>query len=297
MRILVQTTKHIKKAKYAGFCYGVKRAIDLSIKTKLENPDEPVYILGQLIHNNQAINKLKEYGIQTLNDIPENLDGFCIIRTHGITPQQLDILKQKKCTIIDATCPDVKRVQDKAKWLAQQDYQVIIIGRADHPEVLAIKAHADIVAQKETIVVSSIEDVKIYLDIIKKSKDIGIVIQTTQQVEKFKQILPLIAEYSKHLRVFNTICSATTKRQKHAYELANNSDLMIVVGSKTSANTTHLAELTQKITKTIHVETEKDLDNYKDIIEMSFSTGITAGASTPEFIIEEVVKKIGELSP
>lgn len=291
---LNKTEKTIKLAKHAGFCYGVKRAVDLSIQIKKENPDEQVYILGQLIHNNQVIEQLNSLGIKTINEIPERLDGICIIRTHGATPQTISELKQKGCKIIDATCPDVKRVQDKAKDLSTDGSQVVIIGKPDHPEVIAIKAYADLNAKSEAIVVSSAEKVKPYIPLIKKSNKVGIVIQTTQLVENFKEILPLIAEHSKELKLYNTICQATHKRQQAAKELAKEVDLMIVVGSKNSANTTHLAEIISTITDTIHIETYEELNMHTSLIEKAQKIGVTAGASTPNYVIDEVVKKVGD---
>lgn len=291
---LNKTKKTIKLAKHAGFCYGVKRAVDLSIEIKKENPNEQVYILGQLIHNNQVIEQLNSLGIKTITEIPEQLDGVCIIRTHGATPQTILELKQKGCQIIDATCPDVKRVQDKAKDLAEEGYQVIIIGKSDHPEVVSIKAYADLNANSEAIVISSAEEIKKHLQQIKNSNKIGIVIQTTQLVENFKEILPIIAEHSKELKLYNTICHATHKRQQAAKELAKEVDLMIVVGSKNSANTTHLAEIISTFTDTIHIETYEELNIHKSLIEKAQKIGVTAGASTPNYVIDDVVKKVGD---
>ena len=286
--------KLIKLAKYAGFCHGVKRAVDLSIKIKSENPDIPVYILGQLIHNNQVIDHLSKMGIKTINEIPEKLDGICIIRTHGATPQTIKQLEEKGCQIIDATCPDVKRVQDNARTLAESGYKVIIIGKADHPEVIAIKAHADQISKTNAIVISSCEEVESYLDEIKSSKKIGIVIQTTQKAEIFSKIVPAIAENSKELKIYNTICSATYKRQREAKALAKEVELMVVVGNKSSANTTHLSEIIGQDTTTIHIETHKELDLYKDLLSRASKIGITAGASTPDYVINEVIYNIGE---
>lgn len=248
--------------------------------------------MGQLIHNNQVIDYLKNIGIHTINEIPEKLDGICIIRTHGATPQIISELEQKGCKIFDATCPDVKHVQNKAKILAEEGYKVIIIGKADHPEVIAIKAYADSSSDKKAIVISCAEEIDKYLEEIKDASKTGIVIQTTQTSENFKKILPIITEHSKELKVYNTICSATFKRQQEAKALAKEVELMVVVGSKSSANTTHLAEILRQITKTIHIETHEELDSYKDLLNKVNKIGVTAGASTPEFVINEVVKKL-----
>lgn len=290
------TTEHakdIKLAKLAGFCYGVKRAVEESIRIKKENPDEPVYILGQLIHNNQVTEYLESIGIHTLDRIPDNIHGTVIIRTHGATPQTIGALKAKGCKIIDLTCPDVKRVQDNATMLANNGYKVIVIGRADHPEVIAIKAHAD--QFSESTVISSKEECEKNLDKIKKSRKIGVVVQTTQLVENFKEIIPLVAEHSKELKVYNTICNATFKRQKAAKELAQTVELMVVVGSRTSANTTHLAEILKPVKKTIHIENSQELDNYGDLLAKTHKIGVTAGASTPDFVINEVIRQINEI--
>ena len=282
-------------AKFAGFCHGVKRAVDLSIKIKSENPDTPVYILGQLIHNNQVIEHLSKLGVKTINEIPEKLEGICIIRTHGATPQTIKQLETKGCKIVDATCPDVKRAQDNARSLAEDGYRVIIIGKPDHPEVIAIKAHADLISNQSALVISSQDEVENYLGEIRSCKKIGIVIQTTQKAEIFSKIVPSIAENSKELKIYNTICPATYKRQQEAKALAKEVELMVVVGSKSSANTTHLSEIIGQDTKTIHIETHQELDLYKDLLSNISKIGITAGASTPDYVINEVIKNIGEL--
>lgn len=292
--LVLNYKKEIKLAKYAGFCYGVKRAVDLSIKIKEENPKTSVYILGQLIHNNQVIEQLSALGIKTINDIPEELDGTCIIRTHGATPETFEVLKNKCCNVVDATCPDVKRVQDKAMMLVNEGYRVVIIGKADHPEVIGIKAHAELGAKEEPIVVSSAKEAEEYKNEFIKSPKIGIVIQTTQKHENFKTILPVIAQYAKELKIFNTICSATFKRQQEAKSLAKNVELMVVVGSKSSANTSHLAEILSQIVQTIHIETKEDLTEFNEIIKKANKIGVTAGASTPKYVIDEIIQEIGE---
>ena len=206
----------------------------------------------------------------------------------------IQAIESKGCKIVDATCPDVKRVQDKAKDLAKDGYRVIIIGKADHPEVVAIKAHSDLCSNEPAIIISSKQEAEKLLPEIKKAGKIGVVIQTTQLIENFKEILPVIVEYSKELKVYNTICSATFKRQQSAKILAKEVELMVVVGSKSSANTTHLAEIIKPIKKTILIETSAELDNYKSAIDKAQKIGVTAGASTPKYVINEVITRIGE---
>lgn len=253
-----------------------------------------MYILGQLIHNNQLIHKLEKLGIKTLESIPDKLDGICIIRTHGVAPQTLKELEEKGCKIIDATCPDVKHVQDKAMTLAKEGYDVVVIGKADHPEVIAIKAYADLYSSKSAIVISDKDEAAEYVKNAGKPSRLGIVIQTTQKPENYRNILNILAEHAKELKIYNTICPSTNKRQAEAKELAEQVDLMIVVGSRSSANTTHLAEILSEITDTIHIETHEELELHEKRISYANKIGVTAGASTPEFVINKVVKKIGE---
>ncbi len=251
-----------------------------------------MYILGQLIHNDQVIEHLESLGIYTISEIPDTLDGICIVRTHGATPQVIENLEKKNCKVVDLTCPDVKRVQDKAKALAQNGYKVIVIGKSDHPEVVSIKAHAD--QFSESIVLSSKDDVERFISEIKKFNKIGVVVQTTQLSKNFSEIIALLVEYCKEIKIYNTICDATFKRQQAAKELADKVDLMIVVGSKDSANTTHLAEVLKPIKATIHIENKNELKKFRDKFVNVKKIGITAGASTPDFVISEVIKHIGE---
>lgn len=315
LKSAITNKKDIKLAKFAGFCYGVKRAVEEAIRVKKENPDTPVYVLGQLIHNNQVTQQLEDLGIHSIEKLPEKLDGtscnhskggkatfsgssfllrdgVCIIRTHGVSPQTIAEIEEKGCQVVDLTCPDVKRVQDKATSLAQEGYKVIVTGKPDHPEVMAIKAHAD--QYSESFVISSKQEAEEFIPKIREFKKIGVVTQTTQLNENFKEIIAVIAEHSKELKIYNTICDATCKRQKAAKELADNVDLMIVAGSKTSANTTHLAEILKPIKTTIHIETKDDLKAYADIISKTHKIGVTAGASTPDLVINEVIEEIGE---
>ena len=287
--------KIIKKANLAGFCYGVKRAMDLTEKIQKDNPGKNIYILGDLIHNNQVIDNLKNLGIKVIyniEDITEPENSVCIIRTHGATPDEIRRIKDKGCEILDATCVDVKKVQEKAKSLIEEGYKLIIIGKKNHPEVVGIKAHAEENTDENALVISSVDEICENIDEIKTSKRIGIVIQTTQKTENLQSILAEVAKYAKELKVYNTICPTTSNRQKEAKDLAKEVELMIVVGSKTSANTSHLAEILSDITKTVHIETEDELIKYEQDIMDAQSIGVTAGASTPEYIINNVINAI-----
>ena len=281
----------IKLAKFAGFCYGVKRAVETAVKLKEENPDKNIYILGELIHNTDVINELDKMGIKTIYEVPKSGDGICIIRSHGAAPEVLEQIRNAGFELVDLTCPDVKKVQKRAIELAKNDYFVVIVGKPNHPEVIAIKANADLYSNK-VVVATSIEELEPYSAQIKSHRKVGVVVQTTQMVSSLNLVVNYLNTIAKEVLIYNTICQSTAMRQKEAKELAKETDVMIVVGSKKSANTTHLAEILKDYTKTIHIENYTELD--KEILNGVKSIGITAGASTPQKIIDKVIEKISE---
>ena len=283
--------KNIKLAKFAGFCYGVKRAVETVKKLKNDNPDKQIFVLGELIHNAHVIQELENLGIKTLETIPEKGSGICVIRTHGESPETIEKIKSAGFEVIDLTCPDVKKVQQKAIELAKSDYFVIIVGKEEHPEVIAIKANAKLFTDN-VVVAAKPNDLQKYEEKIKAHQKVGVVVQTTQKRETLNEIADYLTSIAKQIHVENTICQSTSMRQKEARELAKDSDLTIVVGSKKSANTTHLAEILKNITNTIHIENDEELDNYKSLIENSNNISITAGASTPQDVIDKVINKL-----
>lgn len=283
--------KEIKLAKYAGFCYGVKRAVETVKKLKAENPDKNVFVLGELIHNTDVINELESLGIKTIKEVPDRGDGICVVRSHGESPDVIEQIKRAGFTLVDLTCPDVKKVQQKAIELAKEGYFLVIVGKSEHPEVIGIKANAKLWSDN-VVVAGSVEQLKEYEQQIKLHKRVGVVVQTTQMLSTLNSIVEYLTSVSKELHIANTICQSTAMRQSEARELAKESDLMVVVGSKQSANTTHLAEILKNITSTIHIENDNELDNFKDLIAKSNKISITAGASTPQNIIEKVVEKL-----
>lgn len=283
--------KEIKLAKYAGFCYGVKRAVETVKKLKAENPDKNVFVLGELIHNTQVINELEKLGIKTLTEIPEKGEGICVIRSHGESPQVIEKIKKAGFEPVDLTCPDVKKVQQKAVELAKDNYFVVIVGKSEHPEVIAIRANAELWSDN-VVVAASVEQLEEFEARIKNHKRVGVVVQTTQRISTLNSIVEYLTSIAKEIHIANTICQSTSMRQKEARELAGESDLVIVAGSKKSANTTHLAEILKDITQTIHIEKDDELDNYRDLIEKAESIVVTAGASTPQNIIENVINKL-----
>lgn len=290
------TNQNIKLAKFAGFCYGVKRAVDTVTRLKQENPEKDVYILGELIHNKYVISELQKLGITTVNsisEIPRNASGFCVIRSHGAAPEIFEELLKTSLQVVDLTCPDVKKVQQKAIELAKSGYYVIIVGKAEHPEVEAIYANAKLWSDKVTVI-NSKEQIKSIKKDLEQHKKIGVVVQTTQRITTLNEITAELTPLAKELLIYNTICQSTSMRQQEAVELSKGSDLMIVAGSKNSANTTHLAEILNNLVQTIHIENVNELDCYKNIIKNAETIGITAGASTPQIIIDNVIKYIKE---
>lgn len=283
--------KNIKLANHSGFCYGVKRAVETVKKLKAENPDKEVFILGELIHNSHVINELEDLGIKTINELPEKGSGICVIRSHGASPDIFEQVIKAGFELVDLTCPDVKKVQKKAIQLVQEGCFLIIVGKAEHPEVAAIKANAERFGS-DIFVASDVSQLKEIEPKIKQYAKVGVVIQTTQRINTLEQIVEYLNSIALDLTIANTICSSTTLRQNEAKKLAEQADLMIVVGSKKSANTTHLAEILKGISNTIHIEDDKELENYKNIIQDAKNISITAGASTPENIIKNVLDKI-----
>jgi len=283
--------KEIRLAKFAGFCYGVKRAVETVKKLKSENPERNICVLGELIHNAQVIEELDALGIESVSVLPDKGEGICVVRSHGESPEVFEQIKNAGFEVYDLTCPDVKKVQQKAVELATAGYYVVIVGKAEHPEVVAIKANA-LQYSENVIVAATVDELEPYFNDLKSHKNIGVVVQTTQMISTLNEIVQYLTPIAKELRVVNTICQSTAMRQAEAKELAKDSDLMIVVGSKKSANTTHLAEILKEITQTIHIETDVELVEYKDLIEKANKISVTAGASTPQNVIDKVIEKL-----
>ncbi len=263
-------------AKNSGFCFGVKRAIELALKTK-----EKIFTLGPLIHNPQVIAQLEKEGIVAVDSIDDIERGKIIIRAHGIPRSVITRAKQKELVVIDATCPFVQNVQQIAESLNKDGYQVVIIGEANHPEVIGIAARV-----KNPIIIEDVSDVSR----IGQFEKIGVVAQTTQSVENFKKSIRELRMHSKKLKIFNTICSATKNNQNAAKELAKKVNLVIVVGGYNSGNTRRLARLCSEIVETKHIEVADELK--KNWFKKREIIGVTGGASTPDWIIHEVIKSI-----
>jgi len=273
-------------AKRAGFCFGVKRAINIAFSTA-ENKKTGVYTLGPIIHNPQVIERLKEMGVfplDSLKDISKKAVRAVIIRTHGVPAPFIDELKGAGIEVIDATCPYVKKAQHYAKLLTEEGYQVVILGDKSHPEVEGIMSYAG----KDAVIVDRGKRLP------RLKPRIGIVVQTTQPIDALKGLLSDAIERVKEIKVYNTICSSTALRLKETEFIAKKADLMIVVGGKNSANTTQLANLCRSLSvPTYHIETSGELK--KSWFKGAKTVGITAGASTPDWIIDDVKKRIKDI--
>ncbi|MGE0199531.1 MAG: 4-hydroxy-3-methylbut-2-enyl diphosphate reductase [Candidatus Melainabacteria bacterium] len=286
--------KTILLAEHAGFCHGVKKAVDKTLAVGAGS-DQPVYVLGQLIHNQQVIDHLTANNIHTVASLDEVPAGsVCVIRTHGSPPEMLDAARESGISVADATCPDVSLVQRKAIELAEEGYTVVVVGKAEHPEIVGIMAHAQRVPGARIVAINKIEDITEKLEGIPRRR-LGVVSQTTQLEENFFEMVKALSQVAKELKVFNTICPATYYRQNAAQDLASKVDYMVVVGGKNSSNTTHLAEICEhEGTPTVHIETFKELAGNAQL-EAAGVVGVTAGASTPDWLIQEVVDYIRTL--
>jgi 4-hydroxy-3-methylbut-2-enyl diphosphate reductase len=271
-------------AKTAGFCFGVKRAVNIAFRVSRKKLNR-VYTLGPIIHNPQVVERLRQKGIIPIEDIKKKKDiEALIIRTHGIPLHLSKKISSLGYEIIDATCPFVKRAQYYAKLLSEEGYQVIIMGEREHPEVKGLMSYAS----GDVIVVNEKNPIP------RLKNKVGIVVQTTQPLEALKRVLSHAIEYAKEIKVYNTICNSTALRLKETEEMAKKVDVMVVVGGKNSANTTQLAKLCKSLSvPTYHIETASEI---KDIwFKGAKRVGITAGASTPEWIIKEVEGRIKDI--
>ncbi|NLH46652.1 MAG: 4-hydroxy-3-methylbut-2-enyl diphosphate reductase [Acholeplasmataceae bacterium] len=270
-------------AENCGFCYGVKRAVEMALKTVKDKNN--VATLGPLIHNPQMIQLLAKKGVECLDKLDDFPVGSTVVlRSHGVSPNIYEQAKVMGLTVIDATCPNVLNAQKRVRQLADEGYLPIIIGEKKHPEVQSILAWAG----KMGCVVETIEDVKN----VPTAEKYGVVVQTTFESDKFEKILEAIQNNHKgQYKVERTICNATAKRQASAVALAKRADAVFVIGGRNSANTRHLYDIVKEIcNKTFHIETADDIS--LEMIKDCNTIGITAGASTPDWLIKEAIHKM-----
>ena len=282
------------RAKSAGFCWGVERAIQIA-REEAQGGKRRVYTDGPLIHNRQMMNALSKEDVREVGDYQskeelnlektEEKESVVVVRAHGISPQRRDYLKGLGLPFRDGTCPDVGIIAGKVKSHAEKGYRVVIFGDPDHPEVIGLMGYA----QGRGHVVHSPEDLKNLPDLGDK---VAMVSQSTMFTHEFKALTSQLADKYPSLIVFATICGATKERQSDLVELVKEgADAIVVIGGKHSANTRKLAKLASSYDRpTFHVETAEDLD--PEMLKEFSTVGVTAGASTPEFIIRSVCEKL-----
>ena len=267
----------------AGVCFGVENAVSTAEKELLKN--KKVYSYGPLIHNPQSIEKLEENGLEVINKI-ENKHGKIIIRAHGITIEEESKLGETGSELIDMTCPIVKRLQFAIKALTEDGYHVIIVGDENHPEIIGAKSYG----KNNISIIKSVSEVD---DLSKKFNRLGVVAQTTIPVENFWRVVDKLKTIDElDLKVIDTLCDDIHNKQVEAKEIAKDVDVMIIIGGKNSSNTKEIAKICKKVNPlTYQVETYDQLRQLK-IDFKNKTVGISAGASTPPWIIKETIDEL-----
>lgn len=277
----------VELAEKAGFCFGVKRAVDTVYREAAG--DMPVYTYGPIIHNEEVIADLEQKGVRVVENLKQAealTPGTIIIRSHGVSQQEDQRLRQSGLHVVDATCPFVKKIHRFVREYTEKGYFIVIVGNAAHPEVQGIVGWSD---AEHTAVIQTAQEAA-NLDIKDKEK-VCVVAQTTFNYNKFQDLVEIIRKKGYDIIVHNTICSATQERQKAAKVLSAKVDAMIVIGGNGSSNTRKLYEIcSERCKNTYFIQTKEDLD-YSDFSRFDY-VGITAGASTPNNIIEEVQKYV-----
>ncbi|AKL95398.1 4-hydroxy-3-methylbut-2-enyl diphosphate reductase IspH [Clostridium aceticum] len=272
-------------ADYSGFCFGVEKAITTTFE-ELDHKDksQKIFSLGPLIHNVQVVKELEERGVMVTEDIGSIQEGSVIIRSHGVPKSVYETADKMTLTLIDATCPFVKRIQTIVEEYYKKGYAIAIIGNPQHPEVIGINGWCD----NKALIIQEEKEVENVPDVDK----LCIVVQTTMSIAQFEKISAVLEKKARLVTKFNTICSATKQRQKAAKDLAEKVDAMIVIGGYHSSNTQKLVSICNDIRPeaTFHVETSKDLP--VEALKQYDLVGVTAGASTPKWVINEIIQKL-----
>jgi len=273
-------------ARFAGYCYGVERALRLTGEA-LESAPAPVATLGPIIHNPSVVGSLRHRGVDVVDEVDAATVGTLIVRTHGVSPDVIAHARSRHLNVVDATCPFVSVAQRKAAALREAGYAVVILGERDHPEVVGLEGFAG----TDAVVVEDAAGLP--LDRL-RGRRVGVVVQTTQTRANLSALTAALAPVARELLVFNTVCDATEKRQSAACELAEDVEVVVVVGGRNSANTARLAQLCAAIEpRTYHIESAAELrpDWLRDVRRI----GVTAGASTPDEEIEATVRTLLDL--
>ena len=275
----------VELAKSAGFCFGVQRAVDTVYKQIEENSAEKIYTYGPIIHNEEVIKDMEKKGVEVIlseEELKQIKSGIVIIRSHGVPKRICDLLDENGVRYVDATCPFVKKIHRIVEEKSRDGYHIVIIGNREHPEVMGIEGWA----QGPATIIQTEEEARAF-ELVPESEKVCVVAQTTFNYNKFKDLVEKFEKKGYDILVLNTICNATQERQVEAERIASQVDAMIVIGGKNSSNTRKLYEICQKECKdTYYIQTLDDLN--PESVNSVRSVGITAGASTPKKIIEEV---------
>ncbi|MBQ3030216.1 MAG: 4-hydroxy-3-methylbut-2-enyl diphosphate reductase [Agathobacter sp.] len=279
---------NVTLAKSAGFCFGVKRAVNM-VYEEIEKGNGPIYTYGPIIHNDEVVKDFEKNGVVVVKDLAQ-LDelekGKIIVRSHGISRDEYITMEEKGYEVIDATCPFVRKIHKLVDEHSKLGEHIVIVGNPKHPEVCGIKGWVN---GEDVTIIESKEEAEEFT--VNSDKKVCIVSQTTFNYNKFQELVEIIAEKEYNIIVLNTICNATEERQTEAREIAKNVDAMIVIGDKNSSNTQKLFEICNtECEKTYYIQTSKDMDY--QLLKSINNVGITAGASTPNNIIEEVSKNV-----
>ncbi len=267
----------VVRAKHAGVCYGVERALDMAVAAMLD--EDSTYTLGPLIHNPRVVRDLESRGVRAVESIDDIDEGIVIIRSHGVEPQVVDDLKARGLTVVDATCPHVAKAQRAAEELREMGCKVLVVGRAEHPEVRGLCGHAG----PDAVVVSGADAIPDDL-----GDKVGVIVQTTESKEKLDAVVDALCARGIEPVVKNTICFATRQRQDSAAALAEEVDAIVVIGGKNSSNTTHLYDICKAhCDRSYFVEYPEEIES--GWFEGCSTVGVTAGASTPDNQIAAVV--------
>ncbi len=275
----------VKIAKTAGFCWGVRRTVD-KVMEVADHAGGPVVTLGPIIHNPQAVSRMREKGVGTVEKVDEVGEGTTVVvRTHGAVKPELDLARSRGLEVVDGTCPYVKYPQATAQRLSREGYHVVIVGDADHAEVKGVVSYTEgpCTVVKPGGPIPGIP-----------AKKVAVLAQTTCIGAEFERVVGALALRHKEVKAVNTICTDTDERQADARALAAEVDAVVVVGGKNSANTRHLAEICRSIQpRTWHVETQEELQ--PDWFRGCRVVGISAGASTPDWVVEGVAERLATL--
>lgn len=271
----------------AGFCFGVKRAIKMANDTM--DGGGAVKSLGSLIHNPQVVSSFRDRGLEVVADLDAvDPEDTVIIRSHGVGPELKNKAISLGLTVVDTTCPFVTKAQQYAARLIADNYKVVMIGDKNHPEVIGVVAHT----QNQAIVLDTVEEAE-KLRFIPR---MGVVFQTTHSIGHVQEVVGALLKRGKEVRVFNTLCGATTSMQKTAIELSGEVEAMVIVGGRQSANTAQLAEVCRKVNpRVLMIESAEEL--HEDWFQGLSRVGVSAGASTPDEVIADVVERITNMEP